>query len=64
MDQSIITVGIHWETSLNNNLEINNERQDYKIGTVGGGYLWEGGGWMKEIKVKDHGWWTAYTCMK
>jgi hypothetical protein len=28
---------------LNTNLEINNERQDCKIGTVGG-YLWEGDG--------------------
>jgi hypothetical protein len=29
-------VGIHRETPLNINLNINNERQDYKIGTVGG----------------------------
>jgi hypothetical protein len=32
---------------LNIDLNINNERQDYKIGTVRmsvGGYLWEGGG--------------------
>jgi hypothetical protein len=27
-------VGINWETLLNIDLEINNERQDYKIGIV------------------------------
>jgi hypothetical protein len=27
-------------------------------------YLLEGEGWMKEIKVKDYGWWTSYTSMK
>jgi hypothetical protein len=31
-------VGIHLETPLNIELDINNERQGYKIGTVGGGY--------------------------
>jgi hypothetical protein len=34
MDQSIPTVGIYWEILLNINLNIKNERQDYKIGTV------------------------------
>jgi hypothetical protein len=28
---------------LNIDLDINNERQEYKIGTVWGGYLWKGG---------------------
>jgi hypothetical protein len=28
------TEGIHWDTSLNVNLNINNENQDYKTGTV------------------------------
>jgi hypothetical protein len=31
---SILTVGIHRETPLNINLNINNERQDCKIGTI------------------------------
>jgi hypothetical protein len=32
---------------MNNNLEINNKKQDCKIGTAGGQYLREGGGRMK-----------------
>jgi hypothetical protein len=35
------------------NLNINNKKQDCKIGTVGGG------GWMNEIKVTVYGRWTA-----
>jgi hypothetical protein len=31
--------------------QYNNERQDYKIGTV---CLWEGKGWMKEMKVRKY----------
>jgi hypothetical protein len=31
----ILTVGTHRETPLNIDLEINNERQDCKIGTMG-----------------------------
>jgi hypothetical protein len=23
-----------------------------------------GGGWMKEIKVREYGWWTLYTYAK
>jgi hypothetical protein len=37
-------VGIHWNTPLNIDLDSNNERQDYKICTVGDEYLWEGEG--------------------
>jgi hypothetical protein len=42
-------VGIHQETPLNIDLEINNEKQDCKIGTVAGGYLWEG----KRVNEED-----------
>jgi hypothetical protein len=41
-EKSILSVGIHWETSLNINLEINNERQVCKIGAVMVGFLWKG----------------------
>jgi hypothetical protein len=32
--------------------------------SVWGEYLWERGGWMKEIKVKVYGGWTSYSSMK
>jgi hypothetical protein len=48
---------------LNINLNINKERQDYKIGTVCGG-VQEERGWMKEIKVMVYGRWTLYSYMK
>jgi hypothetical protein len=59
---STLTMGIHWDTPLNINLNINNENQDCKVGTVCAGE--EGGGWKKEIKVLVYGWWTSYTYMK
>jgi hypothetical protein len=37
---SIFTSGIHQETPLNTDFGIKNERQDCKIGTVYGEYLW------------------------
>jgi hypothetical protein len=41
--QSILTAGMHQETLLKIDLEINNEGQDCKVGTVCvGEYLWEG----------------------
>jgi hypothetical protein len=44
---------IHQETLLNTDSVINNERQDCKIGTGGGGgYLWEEEG-EEEMKVWD-----------
>jgi hypothetical protein len=50
------TAGIYWETPLNIHLDINNERQDCKIGTVcGGGQVLVGGG-MKKTKVRGYGW--------
>jgi hypothetical protein len=65
LKQSILTVEIHWETPLNNHFGINSERQDYKIRSVcGEGYLWKGGGWMEEIKVREYGWWASYTHVK
>jgi hypothetical protein len=39
---------------LNINLNINNKRQDCKIGTVWSGKVGEGGG-MKEIKARVYG---------
>jgi hypothetical protein len=36
MYQRILTVGRHWDTPLNINLKPNNEKQDRKIGIVGG----------------------------
>jgi hypothetical protein len=30
----------------------------------GGGYLWEKGGWVKEVNVRKYGWLTSYTYMK
>jgi hypothetical protein len=49
---------------LNINLNINNENQDCKIGTVQGGIVVGGGGGMKEIKVRLYGIWTSYNYMK
>jgi hypothetical protein len=44
-------VGLHWEIPWNIDLNISNESQDCKIGTVCvGGVLVGGGRWMKEIK--------------
>jgi hypothetical protein len=42
-------VGIHWDTPLNTNLNINNERQDCKVGTVcmGGTSGREEGEWRR-----------------
>jgi hypothetical protein len=55
-------------THLNSNLNINNEKQDCKIGTVCGGVRREVlvGGWgrTKETKVMVYGRWTSYTYMK
>jgi hypothetical protein len=42
--QSIPTVGIHWEITLNINLNNNNKKQDCKIGTVS---VWEEGEWRR-----------------
>jgi hypothetical protein len=63
---SILTVGILWETPLNIHFETNNERQDCKIGSVHvcEGCLWERGGWMEEMKVREYGWRASYTYMK
>jgi hypothetical protein len=49
-DQSIPTVGIHWETPLNINLNINNERHDCKIGTM---YVCGGTGGRGRVNVGD-----------
>jgi hypothetical protein len=47
---------------LNTDLEINNEIQYCEIGTVCGGVLV--GKWTKEVKVREHVWWTSYTYTK
>jgi hypothetical protein len=47
--------GLQRETSLNINLNINNERQNGKIGLVWESILMGGGGGMKVIKVKIYG---------
>jgi hypothetical protein len=57
-------VEIFGEHPLNINLEINNKRQAYKIDTVCVGVFVVGGGWTKEIKVREYGWWTSYTYMR
>jgi hypothetical protein len=45
MDKSVLTAGMHLKTPLNIDLNINNESQDCKIGTV---YLWGGDFWEGE----------------
>jgi hypothetical protein len=50
-------IGIHQETSLNMDLDINNERQDCKIDMGGGGGV-------KVMKVREYIWWTPYTYAK
>jgi hypothetical protein len=57
------TVDIYWGTPLNISLNINNEKQGCKIGSVEKVLVWGGGG-MKEIKVRTYGWWTSYTYIK
>jgi hypothetical protein len=49
---------------LNINLNINNERQDCKIGTVWGELLVGEGNVTKEIKGRVYGGCTSYTYMK
>jgi hypothetical protein len=51
---------------LNIDFGINNERQVCKIGALwwGGGYLWEGGGGMEEMKVSEYGLWASYSYTK
>jgi hypothetical protein len=47
------------------NLDSINERKDCEIGSVCvKGYLWEVGGWKKEIKIREYDQLTAYTYMK
>jgi hypothetical protein len=49
------TAGIHWETLLNINLNVKNEKQDYNIGIVNGGTSgWGKGEWRR--------WRWGYTC--
>jgi hypothetical protein len=62
-------VGTHRDTPLNTDLNINDERQDCKIGTVCVCVcvcvvLVGGGGGMKEVKVREYGGWTLYTYTK
>jgi hypothetical protein len=45
-------VAIHWETSLNINLNINNEKQDCKIGIVWGSTNGSGEGKWRRLR-----WW-------
>jgi hypothetical protein len=47
--------GICWEAPLNINLNINNERQDCKIGTAWGGSTGGGERVKEEIKVRVYG---------
>jgi hypothetical protein len=52
-------MGIHQEDPLNIVFGINNERQDCKIVQCV-----KGGEWMKEMKVREYGWWALYTYAK
>jgi hypothetical protein len=61
---SIFTTGIYWETPLNIDFEITNERQDCTMNTVCEEYFGEERGWMEEIKVREYGWCISDTYMK
>jgi hypothetical protein len=41
------------ETPLKIGLVICNERQDYKVDTMGGGYLWEGRRWTRRLRWRN-----------
>jgi hypothetical protein len=50
---------------LNINLNINNEKQDYKTGSIYVcGYFWKGRCERRMFKVREYGWWTSHTYMK
>jgi hypothetical protein len=53
-------VGIHWEAPLNSDLNINTKDRTVKQVQCGRGYLWQREGWMKDIKVREYGWWTLW----
>jgi hypothetical protein len=42
-------MGIHWETPLSLDLDTNNERRDYKIGSVEGGTCGRGEGKWRRL---------------
>jgi hypothetical protein len=52
------------ERCCSKSLNINNVKQDCKIGTGYGGVLVGGGRGTREIKVMVYGIWTSYTYMK
>jgi hypothetical protein len=45
----------HSGDTLRHTFGINDERQNCEIGAACREYLWEGGGWMEEMKMRQDG---------